>query len=124
MGNHPLNLALRFALELAGLWALGYWGWTAHAGALRWLLAIGAPLLAAALWGTFRVPGHPGRAPVPVPGPVRLLLEAAFFGSAVWALFAAERPAWAWVLAALVVAHYAASYDYVLKLLRAPASGR
>jgi hypothetical protein len=118
MANHPLNLALRFVLELAGLAAFAYWGWTQHAGLLRWALAVGAPLAAAALWGVFRVPGHPGPAPVAVPGAVRLLLEAAFFGGATWALYAAGRPAWAAVFGVVVLLHYAASYDYVLELLR------
>jgi hypothetical protein len=27
MGSHPLNLAVRFALELSALAALGVWGW-------------------------------------------------------------------------------------------------
>ena len=118
MAKNPLNLTLRFVLELVGLWALGYWGWTQHTGAARWLLALGTPLLAAALWGVFRVPGHPGPAPVAVPGTVRLLLEAAFFSSAVGALFAANRPAWAWALAVVVALHYLASWDYVVKLLK------
>jgi hypothetical protein len=68
MANNPINLLVRFILELAGLFALGYWGWTQHTGALRILLAVGLPLLAAAIWGVFRVPGHPGNAPVAVPG--------------------------------------------------------
>lgn len=117
MANHPLNLGLRFLLELAGLWALGYWGWTQHAGMARWLWALGLPLLAAALWGVFRVPNDPGAAPVAVPGAVRLLLEAAYFGAAVWALSAAGRPAWALALAVIVLLHYAASLDRAARLL-------
>ena len=38
---------------------------------------------AATLWGTLRVPGDPGPAPVAVPGAVRLLLELGFFGGSV-----------------------------------------
>ena len=59
MGSHPLNLTLRFLLELAALIGFGYWGWGAAAGPLRWLLALGLPLLAAVLWGTFAVPDDP-----------------------------------------------------------------
>jgi hypothetical protein len=106
VANNPFVLASRFLLELAALFALGYWGWTQHAGVLRLLLAIGVPLVAAAAWGTFRVPGQHGKGLVAVPGPVRLLLEFVFFA------------AWALVFGVLVVAHYAASYDYVLTLLR------
>jgi hypothetical protein len=118
LANHPLNLTLRFFLEIAALLALGNWGWTQHTGLARYVLAFGLPLLAATLWGVFRVPGYPGRAPVAVPGPVRLLLEAVFFGGAIWALAAAQRPAWAAIFGGLVLLHYLASYDYILALLR------
>ncbi|NLG73357.1 MAG: YrdB family protein [Chloroflexi bacterium] len=118
MANHPLNLALRFFLELVGLFALGYWGWTQHSGLLRFLLAAGLPLAAAVLWGVFRVPNDPGQAPVAVPGVVRLLLEAAYFSAAVWALYAAGRLGWGLTLAVVVLLHYALSYDRVLRMLR------
>ena len=36
MSAHPINLALRFILELAALYALGYWGWTQHDGLVDW----------------------------------------------------------------------------------------
>jgi len=117
MASHPLNLGVRFLLELAALAAYAYWGWAAHEGIWRWVLGIGLPLLAAALWGTFRVPNDPGHAPVPVPGVVRLLLEAAYFGGAV-ALLSTLRPTPAVVLGGLVVLHYAASYDRVAWLVR------
>jgi len=121
MASHPLNLALRFLLELSALVAFGYWGWTQNAGALRWILAIGLPLIAAAAWGLFNVPDDPGRsgrAPVPVPGIVRLILEAVFFGLAIWALVAAGQPRWAWMLLGLLLVHYAWAYDRLEWLLR------
>ncbi|MGD8398240.1 MAG: YrdB family protein [Anaerolineae bacterium] len=121
MSQNPINLAVRFLLEIGALVALGYWGWVAHDGALRWLLALGLPLLAAALWGTFAVPGdrsRSGGAPVPVPGAVRLLLELALFGSAAWALYDAGATTLAWVLAVVAVIHYAVSYDRIVWLLR------
>ena len=117
MANNPLVLLMRFVLELVGLFALGYWGWTQHRGVLRILLTLVVPLLAATAWTVFRVPGHPGEAPVAVRGIVRLLLEAAFFGSAVWALYASGRPTWGIVMAIVVIVHYVASYDYVFELL-------
>jgi len=117
MANHPLNLALRFLLELVALFAMGYWGWTQHSGFARFFWTIGLPLGAAVLWGTFRVPGHPGPAPVAVPGPVRLLLEAVVFGGGTWAFYAAGRENWALIFGAIVLLHYLASYDYVIQLL-------
>jgi hypothetical protein len=118
MSEHPLNLAVRFFLELCALFALGYWGWSQHAGMWRLLLGVGAPLLAASLWGIFRNPGDHGKGHVPVAGPVRLALEAVFFTAAVWALAAAGKPFWAWALAGAVVLHYLVSYDRLLRLAR------
>ena len=50
------NDGLRFVLELAALTALGYWGFAEHEGVLQWLLGLGAPLLAAVVWGAFVAP--------------------------------------------------------------------
>lgn len=118
MANNPLNLGLRFLLELAALFSLGYWGWTQHSGLARLLWTLLAPLAAAALWGIFRVPGDPGKAPVAVPGFLRLLLEVAFFGVAVMALAAAGRSAWALGFSLIVLVHYLLSYDRILWLLK------
>ncbi len=117
MSQNPLNLLLRFLLELGILAALAYWGWTQHEGLLQVLLAVGLPLIAAALWGTFRVPGDPKEAPVAVPGWLRLLLEAALFGAGVVALAAANQTQAAVVFGVVVLLHYAASYDRVWWLL-------
>ena len=70
MGQHPINLAVRFFLELAALFSVGYWGWTQHEGLLRYLLAIGLPLVAAVAWATFRVANEPhsGDPIIAVPG--------------------------------------------------------
>lgn len=118
MASHPLNLALRFLLELAALFSLGYWGWMQHEGILRLLLGLGLPLVAAVLWGTFRVPGDPGDAPVAVPGFLRLILEVIVLGSGVWALYASSQTTPALIFAALLLFHYAISYDRIIWLLR------
>jgi drug/metabolite transporter (DMT)-like permease len=120
MAVHPLNLAVRFLLEIAALVAIGYWGFREHTGILQFLLGIGLPLLAAASWGIFAVPGdrsRSGDAPVPVPGVVRLILELALFGLAAWALYDAGNPVLAFVLAGVTLVHYALSYDRVAWLL-------
>jgi len=121
MGSHPLNLTLRFLLELAALGSFGYWGWTQHDGPARWLWAIGIPLVAAVLWGSFAVPNDPsrsGQAPVPIPGILRLLLELSIFAIATIALVASQRVSAGWVLAATTLFHYALSYDRILWLLK------
>jgi hypothetical protein len=117
MGSYPVNLALRFLLELAAWASIGYWGWSEHTGLLRPLLGIGLPLLAMVLWGTFRVDGDPGTAPVPVPGLLRLALELAEFGLAAWMLIDAGHPTLGIAFAVVVVLHYAVSYDRIGWLL-------
>src|SRR5689334_23481657 len=54
---HAANLGLRFLLELCMLAALGYWGFQAGDGpVLKIVLGLGAPLLAAVVWGLFIAP--------------------------------------------------------------------
>jgi hypothetical protein len=122
MAKNPLNLLIRFLLEMLALVLLGYWGWSQAGGWLRYLLAIGIPLGAAVLWGTFNVPDDPsrsGRAPVRVPGWLRLFLELAFFAFAAWGLYDAGSELFALIFAAIVLVHYAISYDRILWLLKA-----
>lgn len=118
MANHPLNLGLRFVLELGALFSVGYRGWTQHQGLQRILFAIGLPLLLAILWGVFRVPDDPGNAPVAVPGAIRLILEIVVLGAGVLALYAAGQTTPALIFAALLLFHYAISYDRIAWLLR------
>lgn len=121
MGSHPVNLAVRFLLEIAALITLGYWGWTQHDGVVRFVLGIGVPLLAAALWYTFAVPedrSRSGEAPVPVPGIIRLALELALFAFAAWALYDAGLTLLSLILASLVIIHYAISYDRLAWLIK------
>jgi hypothetical protein len=93
------NLGLRFLLELCALAALGYWGFRTGQGLPAKLgLGVGAPLLAAVIWGVFVAP----KAPVRVPTAVWLLLQLAIFGAAVAGLFAAGHPRLAWALGVAV----------------------
>ena len=85
------------------------------------MLAFGLPVLAMVFWATFSVPGdrsRSGKAPVPVPDFVRLLIEALLFGSAVWCLQDAGAVTLAWVMGAVLVLHYALSYDRIVWLLK------
>ncbi len=78
------NLALRFGLELAALAGIATAAWRAADGPWRWVAAVALPLIAATAWATFIVPNDPsrsGRAPVEVPGSIRLALEFAVFGA-------------------------------------------
>ncbi len=71
-------LALRFALELGALAAMGWWGWRMGGP----LLAVALVVAVAAAWGALLSP----RAAWPLPWPVRALLEAAVWVAAVGAL--------------------------------------
>jgi hypothetical protein len=127
MAYHPINLGVRFILELAALAAMAYWGWQQSDGILRFVLAIGVPILAAVLWGTFAVPGdrsRSGRAPVPMPGIIRLALELAFFGFAVWALYDAGLVISSIGTGVIVIIHYAVSYERIGWLLRQRATAQ
>lgn len=110
---------VRLLLELTALVALGYAVWLLLPG-LRWSAPFAVPLLAATAWGMFAVPGDPsrsGRAPVPVPRPVRLLVEwAVLFGSAA-ALAAAGAVTAALAFAGVLVVYHLCAYDRVLWLL-------
>jgi len=121
MGNHPINLALRFLLELCALAAVGSFGWLRFDSWLpKWGLTVVLPLLFMALWGTFAVPDDPSRgggAPIPVPGAVRLGLELVLFGGASLALQANGHLRLAVVFAAVVAVHYAVSWDRIVWLL-------
>ena len=121
MAYHPLNLALRFLLELAALAAMASYGWQlTDDRPLRMLAAVALPLIAATLWGVFAVPADPsrsGEAPVPVPGSVRLVLELTFFGFATWSLYASRAHTLSLLLGAVVLMHYASSYDRIRWLL-------
>lgn len=121
MTSHPVNLGIRFILELAALVTLGYWGWEQGNGGWRYLWVWVLPLTAAALWGTFAVPDDPsrsGKAPIPVPGIIRLLFEFALFALAVWMLVQTGWVNLGIILGVVVVLHYAASYDRITWLFK------
>jgi hypothetical protein len=117
---NPINLALRFALELGALTAIGWWGSSLVESGWRWVFGLALVFGVAAVWGTFAVPGDPsrgGEGVVHVPGSVRLLIELAVFAAGAYALRAMERPGLALAFAGLVVAHYLWSYQRIMWLL-------
>ncbi|HEX5503581.1 MAG TPA: YrdB family protein [Thermomicrobiales bacterium] len=84
------NLAARFLLELCALAALGYWGFRVGQGPLaKVALGLGAPLLAAVVWGLFVAP----RASIAVPHAAHLGLQVLVFGLAAAGLAVAGHPA-------------------------------
>jgi len=114
MGSHPINLTIRFLLEVIALLVIGYWGWNQSDNRFRFILAFGIPIIVAAIWGTFAVPDDPsrsGKAPVPIPGLLRLTLELIFFLFATWAFYNLGYRVLAWTFGLIVAIHYLISYD-------------
>lgn len=120
MSQNPLNLTIRFLLEIIALVAIAAWARAQFPGKLGFVLMIALPLFAAVVWGTFNVKGDPsrsGKAPVPVPGPVRLLIELAFFAFATWGLFSLNQT-YGWIFGLVALVHYGVSYDRIRWLLQ------
>lgn len=104
------NLGLRFVLELVGVAGIGA-GVASRAG---WLVGSVAMVAAFALWGTFATPGDPsrsGKAPVPVDGRVRLVVEEVVFGGGIVGWVVAGRPLVAILSAVGLAIHHAFSLD-------------
>lgn len=120
MGSHPINLAIRFLLEVLALVSTGIWGWRQSDGWLRFLFAFGIPILLMAIWGTFAVPNDPSRsgaAPIPVPGMIRLAIELAIFAGATWAIYDIGATRLSWAFGVIVAIHYIVSYDRIMWLI-------
>lgn len=121
MSSNPINLALRFLLEVASLIVMGIWGWNQTEEWIRYLLALAIPIIAAIVWGTFAVPNDPsrsGNAPVPVHGVIRLVIELTFFVIAVLFLHLMGTTKLGIIMGAIVFIHYIISYDRVVWLLK------
>jgi hypothetical protein len=98
-GLGMVALGVRFLLELGALGALAYWGFRTASGPWRWGLALAAPLVVAAVWGTFVAPKATRR----MSDPWRLALELVIFGAAAGALALAGRPVLAVAFGAVVL---------------------
>ena len=118
MNNNPINLAIRFFLEIVMLIILGCWGWHLSEIWIRYIAVIGLPLLAAVLWGAFRIDNDPKPAPIAIPGILRLLLELGLFGLATSALYDLRYPKLAVVMGIIIILHYTVSYDRTWAMLR------
>ena len=118
MNTNPVNLAVRFLLEIVMLIVFACWGWHNTKDWLRYIAAAGLPVIAATLWGIFRIPNDPKPAPVVTPGIIRLLLEWALFGLASWALYDLGYTKSGIAIAVIVILHYLFSYDRTWAMLR------
>ena len=111
---------IRFILELLALASVGFWAWKIFEGTLQYILGIGLPILMTIVWGTFAVPDDPsrsGKAPIPVSGALRLLIEFLFFAAATWVLYDLQQIELSYIFGGLVIIHYLVSYDRISWLL-------
>ncbi|MEV4518464.1 YrdB family protein [Dactylosporangium sp. NPDC049525] len=103
-GAQMVNLAVRFLAELAVLAAVVYWGFTLHASVLvRVTAGVGGPLLLIVIWALWGAP----KAAMKLDGAAHLILDVAWFGSGVLALWAAGRLTWALILGVVYVVNLA-----------------
>ena len=96
------------------------WAWKQGDGNLRYLFAVGLPVLLAAVWGIFNVsddPSRSGAAPVVTPGSIRLFIELAFFAFAVWVQYDMGNKKVSFTMMILVILHYMVSYDRIKWLM-------
>ena len=112
-GWNVVWLTVAFLSELAALAALAVWGWSAGSGSVRLLLAIGAPVVAAVLWGLFAAPQAVFDVPV-----LAAIVKVAVFGAAAAGLAAAGHPRLA---VALALAAAASSLLSTAPVISAPA---
>ena len=120
MSQHPINLALRFILELSALVALGISGYRFFEGGLGVLAAVMLPLGFAVTWGVFAVredPSRSGKTVVATPGPVRLVLELVLFGISAGALLLSGYVLTALIFGIAVIVHYLLSLDRIKWLM-------
>jgi len=120
MGSHPINLAIRFLLEMFALASVGMWGWKQSDEWLRFVLAIGIPIFIAVIWGTFAVPNDPtrsGTAPIVTLGIIRLAIEISVFSFATWSLYDMGLIKLSLAHGIIVVLHYIISYDRIKWLM-------
>jgi len=120
MGSHPINLILRFLLEISALVSVGVWGWKVSDGWIRFVLSIGIPIILSIIWGIFAVPNDPSRsgsAPVVTPGVIRFGIELGFFAFAIWSLYDMGLKKLSLFFGVIVALHYIVSYDRITWLL-------
>lgn len=94
-----LALALRFALEVAGVAAIAWVGFHAADGLLGWVLAVGAPIVLIVAWALLVAPG----ARNPISQDLRVLLGSGLLLVAAALLALSGQPIAATVFTILVV---------------------
>lgn len=121
MSKHPLNMAIRFLLEVVGIITFAAWGSRQSETGWSILLGILLALAFATLWGVFAVrndPSRSGKTVVSTPGWIRLILELVLFGTAAWMQINLGYPLIGWIFGGVVLVHYILSWDRIAWLLK------
>lgn len=116
----PVNLGLRFVLELVALAGWGIFAYRSFAGIKGIVAVVVTVLVLAAIWGVFNVPDDPsrsGNAPVVVPGWLRLMIELIILFGGAYALYLTGYARIGVLVAALIVVHYLWGYERIAWLL-------
>ncbi len=120
MSLHPVNLIVRFMLEILALVFSGMWAWKLSDHIIfKYILSIVVPIVMAVIWGVFNVPDDPSRsgsAPVITKGIIRLLLELSILGFGVWCAYMLSYKNVSLVFMITIFIHYAISYDRIIWL--------
>ncbi len=116
----PINLFIRFLLELSALVSIGIWARSFSYGVKGWLIAFIVPIVFAVIWGVFAVrndPSRSGKTVVQTPGIIRLIIELGIFGIAFLGLYFSGYLSLAFIFGALVLVHYLWAYKRVIWLV-------
>ncbi len=119
-GTHPVNLAVRFMLEIAVLLAVGVWGFSNFNSLYAYIIGIGAPIFFAIVWGVFAVPNDPsrsGKTVIKTLGSIRLILELNYFIAGSYALYSLNYIYLFYAFSIITVLHYLLSIDRIKWLL-------
>lgn len=121
MGSNPINLLLRFFLELSVLVSVGYYGWTQFTFPVKLFSTIIPIFILLTIWGVFAVPNDPsrsGKTVIKTSGIIRLLIEITFFMIGYLALHFSNQILLSNILASTTLVHYIISYDRILWLIK------
>ncbi|OLO27659.1 hypothetical protein BTR23_19510 [Alkalihalophilus pseudofirmus] len=102
-----VNLGARFLLEICALGVIAFLGWKMGSGFFSKItLSVSFTLIVMVIWGIFGSP----KAPFPLNGGYRMLLELGIFGIAVVGLYVSGKPLLAILFASVIIVNRLLSF--------------